>query len=104
MDFAARAHPFKNRPEMRVCTFVSARHVRRRWARVTCESKEDGRFMNERQLGRWVMRGLMALLALGAATGAAAQNNPQGPKEWLCDASYRDCRAPLPVYGLMFRE
>ena len=29
------------------------------------------------------------------APGAQAQTTPQGPNEWLCDASYQDCRAPL---------
>jgi len=52
--------------------------------------------MDERRAGRWVTRALLAILALGvAAPSAVAQNNPQGPNEWLCDASYQDCRTPL---------
>ncbi|MEA2462745.1 MAG: hypothetical protein QOJ98_492, partial [Acidobacteriota bacterium] len=41
-------------------------------------------------------RALLAVVAvLAVASGAIAQTTPQGPKEWLCDASYQDCRAPL---------
>lgn len=32
---------------------------------------------------------------MAVAPGAHAQTTPQGPNEWLCDASYQDCRAPL---------
>jgi phosphatidylserine/phosphatidylglycerophosphate/cardiolipin synthase-like enzyme len=32
---------------------------------------------------------------LAGVGSARAQNTPQGPKEWLCDASYQDCRSPL---------
>src|ERR1700757_2828884 len=43
-----------------------------------------------------VRRALLAILFLGAtAAKVAAQTTPQGPNEWLCDASYQDCRAPL---------
>ena len=39
---------------------------------------------------------MLAVAAIvSAASGAAAQNTPRGPNEWLCDASYQDCRAPL---------
>ena len=43
-----------------------------------------------------VRRALLALLMLtAAAQRLSAQTTPQGPNEWLCDASYQDCRAPL---------
>jgi phosphatidylserine/phosphatidylglycerophosphate/cardiolipin synthase-like enzyme len=38
---------------------------------------------------------LATVTVLAVASGALAQTTPQGPKEWLCDASYQDCRAPL---------
>ena len=34
-------------------------------------------------------------MVAAAAAKLAAQTTPQGPNEWLCDASYQDCRAPL---------
>jgi len=43
-----------------------------------------------------VGRALLAvatLLAVGSS--ARAQTTPQGPNEWLCDASYQNCRTPL---------
>src|SRR5262245_59414472 len=42
-----------------------------------------------------VVRAALALMLLGLARSASGQTVPQGPNEWLCDASYQDCRAPL---------
>ena len=52
--------------------------------------------MVARRGSQYVRRALLALLMLAAAAQKlSAQTIPQGPNEWLCDASYQDCRAPL---------
>jgi phosphatidylserine/phosphatidylglycerophosphate/cardiolipin synthase-like enzyme len=51
--------------------------------------------MMDRRL-RWFLRAVLAsLFTVALPQIAAAQTTPQGPNEWLCDASYQDCRAPL---------
>ena len=56
--------------------------------------KEDVRLMLQ---GRtwWVTALLAAAFMLPAGARAYAQTVPQGPNEWLCDASYQNCRTPL---------
>ena len=45
---------------------------------------------------RWLVRALLALLTTAAlAPDANAQTTPQGPNEWLGDASDQACRLPL---------
>src|SRR4051812_38956493 len=45
---------------------------------------------------RSIVRAAVALMTIQAfASAANAQTTPQGPNEWLCDASYQDCRSPL---------
>ena len=52
--------------------------------------------MVARRGSQFVRLALLALLMLAAAAQKlSAQTTPQGPNEWLCDASYQDCRAPL---------
>jgi regulation of enolase protein 1 (concanavalin A-like superfamily) len=52
--------------------------------------------MPERRVKPWVMRLVLACASVVAmAPRAHAQTTAQGPKEWLCDASYQDCRSPL---------
>ena len=52
--------------------------------------------MVEGRLFRWLARVAIATVGIALlAPGAQAQTTPQGPNEWLCDASYQDCRAPL---------
>ena len=52
--------------------------------------------MVERRFIRWAMQAALAIASvLAAAPVAHAQTTPQGPKEWLCDASYQNCRTPL---------
>jgi len=52
--------------------------------------------MVERRFIRWAMHAALAIASmLAAAPVAHAQTTPQGPKEWLCDASYQNCRTPL---------
>jgi phosphatidylserine/phosphatidylglycerophosphate/cardiolipin synthase-like enzyme/regulation of enolase protein 1 (concanavalin A-like superfamily) len=59
-------------------------------------SKEDVGFMAERRLKQWVTQAVLAVATVMATTPRVqAQTTPQGPNEWLCDASYQDCRAPL---------
>ena len=55
--------------------------------------KEDVRFMPRRR--RWLVRVLLAAAALLISSTVHAQTTPQGPNEWLCDASYQNCRTPL---------
>ena len=59
-------------------------------------SKEDVRLMVERRFFRWMVRAALAVASFTVlAPAAQAQTTPQGPNEWLCDASYQDCRLPL---------
>src|SRR5580765_804149 len=52
--------------------------------------------MGERRFFRGMVRAALAIVSVAAlASGVQAQTTPQGPNEWLCDASYQDCRAPL---------
>ena len=43
----------------------------------------------------WLRAVLATLITVALPRQARAQTTPQGPNEWLCDASYQDCRAPL---------
>ncbi|MCU1382881.1 MAG: hypothetical protein JWL71_1578 [Acidobacteria bacterium] len=52
--------------------------------------------MVQRRVFRWMVRAALALAGVGAfASTVRAQTTPQGPNEWLCDASFEDCRTPL---------
>ena len=52
--------------------------------------------MAERRLCRSVKRAVLTIATVAAMTaGAHAQTTPQGPNEWICDASYQNCRTPL---------